>query len=47
MSHGELLRTIGFSQAPGLIRVFGVTPDLMAVTFIGSGFWILAYGCCS
>ncbi len=24
-SHGELLRTIGFSSAPGLIRVFGVT----------------------
>ena len=42
VSHGELLRTIGFSQAPGLIRVFGVTPHLMAVTFIGSGFWILA-----
>ena len=40
--HGELLRTIGFAQAPGLIRVFGVTPDLMIVTFIGSGLWILA-----
>ena len=39
---GELLRTIGFAQAPGLIRVFGVTPDLMIVTFIGSGLWILA-----
>ena len=41
-SHGELLRTIGFSSAPGLIRVFGVTPDLMTVTFIGSAFWMLA-----
>ena len=40
--HGQLLRTIGFSSAPGLIRVFGVTPDLMAVTFIGSAFWMLA-----
>ena len=40
--HGELLRTIGFSSAPGIIRVFGVTPDLMAVTFIGSAFWMLA-----
>ena len=39
--HGELLRTIGFSSAPGLIRVFGVTPDLMTVTFIGSAFWML------
>ena len=41
-SHVELLRTIGFSSAPGLIRVFGVTPDLMTVTFIGSAFWMLA-----
>ena len=41
-NHGELLRTIGFANAPGLIRVFGVTPDLMFVTFIGSQFWILA-----
>ena len=41
-NHGELLRTIGFSSAPGLIRVFGITPDLMIVTFIGSAFWMLA-----
>ena len=41
-NHGELLRTIGFSSAPGLIRVFGVTPDLMTVTFLGSAFWMLA-----
>ena len=24
------------------IRVFGITPDLMTVTFIGSAFWMLA-----
>tara|TARA_E500000178_G_scaffold214470_1_gene211833 strand:- start:1683 stop:2204 length:522 start_codon:yes stop_codon:yes gene_type:complete len=41
-NHGELLRTIGFSTAPGLIRIFGVTPDLMTVTFIGSALWMLA-----
>ena len=41
-NHGELLRPIGFSSAPGLIRAFGVTPDLMTVTFIGSAFWMLA-----
>ena len=41
-NHGELLRTIGFSSAPGLIRVFGFTPELMTVTFIGSAFWMLA-----
>ena len=39
--HGELLRTIGFSSAPGLIRVFGFTPDLMSITFIGAGIWML------
>ena len=39
--HGELLRTIGFSSAPGLIRIFGITPELMKVTFIGSSFWML------
>ena len=39
--HGELLRTIGFSSAPGLIRVFGFTPELMSVTFIGAQIWML------
>jgi len=38
--HGQLLRTIGFSSAPGLIRVFGFTPELMSITFIGSGIWM-------
>ena len=41
-NHGELLRTIGFSSAPGLIRIFGFTPELMTVTFVGSSFWMLA-----
>ena len=39
--HGELLRTIGFSSAPGLVRVFGFTPELMSITFIGAGIWML------
>ena len=39
--HGELLRTIGFSSAPGLIRVFGFTPELMSITFIGAQIWML------
>ena len=39
---GELLRTIGFASAPGIIRVFGITPELMGVTFIGAQFWMLA-----
>ena len=40
-NHGELLRTIGFSSAPGLIRVFGITPELMSITFIGASIWML------
>ena len=39
--HGELLRTIGFSSAPGLIRVFGFIPELMNITFIGAQIWML------
>ena len=39
--HGQLLRTIVFSSAPGLIRVFGFTPELMSITFIGSALWML------
>ena len=39
--HSQLLRTIGFSSAPGLIRIFGFTPDLMTITFIGGGIWML------
>ena len=39
--HGELLRTIGFSSAPGLIRIFGFTPELMTITYIGAGIWML------
>ena len=41
-NHGELLRTIGFSTAPGIIRIFGFTPTLMTGTYIGSAFWMLA-----
>ena len=39
--HGELLRTIGFSSAPGLIRILGFTPELMSIIFIISGVWML------
>ena len=39
--HGQLLRTIGFSSAPGLIRVFGFIPDLISITFIAAGIWML------
>jgi hypothetical protein len=39
--HGQLLRTIGFSSAPGLIRVFGIIPSLMNIAFIGAAIWML------
>jgi len=39
--HGQLLRTIGFSSAPGLIRVFGIFPNLMNITFIVAAIWML------
>ena len=31
--HGELLRTIGFSSSPGLIRVLGVIPVMRSIVF--------------
>ena len=30
---GELLRTIGFASAPGLIRVFGIFPGIQYPVF--------------
>ena len=39
--HGELLRTIGFSSAPGLIRVFGIIPGLGPFVFAVAGVWML------
>ncbi len=39
--HGELLRTIGFSSAPGLIRIFGIIPGLTNVVFLIASVWML------
>ena len=39
--HGELLRTIGFSSSPGLIRVLGVIPGLAGVVFFVASVWML------
>jgi hypothetical protein len=39
--HGELLRTIGFSSSPGLIRVLGIIPGLRAMVFIVASIWML------
>ncbi len=39
--HGELLRTIGFSSSPGLIRILGVIPILRGFVFLVAGIWML------
>ncbi len=38
---GELLRTIGFSSAPGVIRVLGIVPGLHALVFGVAAIWML------
>jgi ABC-type antimicrobial peptide transport system permease subunit len=39
--YGELLRTIGFASAPGLIRVFGIIPVLGGIVFFVASVWML------
>ena len=39
--HRELLRTIGFSSAPGLIRVLGIIPGLGTLVFPVAAIWML------
>lgn len=39
--HGELLRTIGFSSSPGLIRILGLVPGLIDIVFLVAGIWQL------
>lgn len=38
---GELLRTIGFSSSPGLIRILGVIPGLGRIIFLAASIWML------
>jgi hypothetical protein len=38
---GELLRTIGFSSSPGLIRVLGLIPGLVGIVFLVAAVWML------
>ena len=40
-NHGELLRTIGFSSAPGILRVFGIIPGLFGILNALTGVWML------
>lgn len=39
---GELLRTIGFSSSPGLIRILGIIPGLAAMVQLIALVWMLA-----
>ena len=39
--HGELLRTIGFSSSPGLIRVLGIIPGFGGIVFLVASVWML------
>ena len=39
--YGELLRTMGFSSSPGLIRILGIIPGLAWFVFLVAGIWML------
>lgn len=39
--YGELLRTTGFSSAPGLIRILAIIPGLAGIVFLVAGIWML------
>jgi hypothetical protein len=38
--YGELLRTIGFSSSPGLIRILGIIPGLARIVFLVAAIWM-------
>lgn len=40
--HGQLLRTIGFASAPGLLRVLGIIPGIREILFPLASLWMLA-----
>lgn len=40
--YGELLRTIGFSSSPGVLRVLGIIPLLGSIINLICGIWMLA-----
>ena len=39
--HGELLRTIGFASAPGIIRIFALLPGLEKIVNFLASVWML------
>lgn len=38
---GQLLRTIGFSSSPGIIRILGIIPALYNIVNLVAGIWML------
>jgi hypothetical protein len=38
---GQLLRTIGFANAPGVFRLLGIFPSLRSIVFPVTGIWVL------
>ena len=40
-THNELLRTIGFSSSPGILRILGIVPALAPIVFLAAGVWML------
>lgn len=38
---GQLLRTLGFAQSPGILRVFGFIPVVGPVIFAVTSIWLL------
>jgi hypothetical protein len=43
-TYGELLRTLGFSQSPGVLRVVYFVPILGAIVALATGIWMLIAG---
>jgi len=39
---GQLLRTLGFASAPGVVRVLGVIPGIYNIVFLVAAIWMLA-----
>jgi len=39
--HGELLRTIGFSSAPGILRIFALVDPISGLVYFGATAWML------
>ena len=43
-TQGELLRTLGFASAPGILRVVGIVPGLPRIVFTVTAVWMLVAG---